>query len=99
MAGNFNLTNVGEVFSSLVELGQNPVDFSDTVTILENIGHRLDEENERLFRKFKMEGYSKKDISPLIEKNLDVSSILGKASRNWDGGYTMAGKAGYTDNI
>jgi amidophosphoribosyltransferase len=97
MAGNFNLTNVGEVFSSLVELGQNPVDFSDTVTILENIGHRLDEENERLFRKFKDEGYSKREISPMIEKNLDVSSILKKASRNWDGGYAMAGMVGHGD--
>jgi len=97
MAGNFNLTNVGEVFSSLVELGQNPVDFSDTVTILENIGHRLDEENERLFRKFKEEGFSKKEISPMIEKNLDVSSILKKASRNWDGGYAMAGMVGHGD--
>jgi amidophosphoribosyltransferase len=97
MAGNFNLTNVGEVFSSLVELGQNPVDFSDTVTILENVGHRLDEENERLFRKFKEEGFSKKEISPLIEKNLDVSSILKKASRNWDGGYAMAGMVGHGD--
>jgi amidophosphoribosyltransferase len=97
MAGNFNLTNVGEVFSSLIELGQNPVDFSDTVTILENVGHRLDEENERLFRKFKDEGYSKKEISPLIEKNLDVTSILRKASRNWDGGYAMAGMVGHGD--
>jgi len=97
MAGNFNLTNVGEVFSSLVELGQNPVDFSDTVTILENIGHRLDEENERLFRRFKEEGFSKKEISPLIEKNLDVSLILKKASRNWDGGYAMAGMVGHGD--
>ena len=97
MAGNFNLTNVGEVFSSLVELGQNPVDFSDTVTILENVGHRLDEENERLFRKFKDEGFSKKEISPMIEKSLDVSSILKKASRNWDGGYAMAGMVGHGD--
>jgi amidophosphoribosyltransferase len=97
MAGNFNLTNVGEVFSSLVELGQNPVDFSDTVTILENVGHRLDEENERLFRKFKEKGFSKKEISPLIEKNLDVASILKKASRNWDGGYAMAGMVGHGD--
>jgi amidophosphoribosyltransferase len=97
MAGNFNLTNVGEVFSSLIELGQNPVDFSDTVTILENIGHRLDEENERLFRKFKDEGFSKKEISPLIEKNLDVTSILRKASRSWDGGYSMAGMVGHGD--
>ena len=65
MAGNFNLTNVGEVFRSLIELGQNPVDFSDTVTILENVGHRLDEENERIFRILKEQGYSKKDITIL----------------------------------
>jgi amidophosphoribosyltransferase len=97
MAGNFNLTNVGEVFSSLIDLGQNPVDFSDTVTILENIGHRLDEENEKLFRQFKEKGYSKKDISPLIEKNLDLVTILTKASRNWDGGYAMAGMVGHGD--
>jgi len=97
MAGNFNLTNVGEVFSSLVELGQNPVDFSDTVTILENIGHRLDEENEKLYWQFKEQGFSKKDVSPMIEKNLDVASILRKASRNWDGGYAMAGMVGHGD--
>ncbi len=97
MAGNFNLTNVGEVFSSLVELGQTPVDFSDTVTILENVGHRLDEENERLFREFKDKGFTKKEISPLIEKNLDLASILSKASRNWDGGYAMAGMVGHGD--
>ncbi|HUX96666.1 MAG TPA: hypothetical protein VMV47_13110 [Bacteroidales bacterium] len=97
MAGNFNLTNVGEVFSSLIKLGQNPVDFSDTVTILENVGHRLDEENERLYWQFKEKGYTKKDISPLIEKNLDLSLILQKASRNWDGGYAMAGMVGHGD--
>jgi amidophosphoribosyltransferase len=97
MAGNFNLTNVREVFSNLVELGQNPVDFSDTVTILENVGHRLDEENERLFRQFKEQGYSKKDISPLIEKNLDLVTVLSKASRDWDGGYAMAGMVGHGD--
>jgi amidophosphoribosyltransferase len=97
MAGNFNLTNVGEVFSSLVRLGQTPVDFSDTVTILENVGHRLDEENERLFRKFKDQGYSKQDISPLIENNMDVASILRKASRNWDGGWAMTGMIGHGD--
>jgi len=97
MAGNFNLTNVGEVFSSLIDLGQNPVDFSDTVTILENIGHRLDEENERLFRHFKDQGYSKKEISPLIEKDLDLVTVLQKASRNWDGGYAMAGMVGHGD--
>ena len=97
MAGNFNLTNVEEIFKSLIELGQNPVDFSDTVTILENVGHRLDEENERVFRMFKEQGYSKKDISPLIEKNLDLATVLRKASRNWDGGYAMAGMVGHGD--
>lgn len=97
IAGNFNLTNVGEVFKSLIDLGQNPVDFSDTVTILENIGHRLDEENERVFRMFKEQGYSKKEITPLIEKNLDLATVLRKASRNWDGGYTMAGMVGHGD--
>lgn len=99
MAGNFNLTNVSEVFSSLINLGQTPVDFSDTVTILENIGHRLDEENERLFRLFKDQGYSKKEITPLIEKNLDLVTILSKASRSWDGGYAMAGMVGHGDGF
>jgi len=97
LAGNFNLTNVGELFSSLVELGQTPVDFSDTVTILENIGHRLDEENERVFRFFKEQGYSKREITPLIENNLDLGTVLKKASRNWDGGYVMAGMVGHGD--
>ena len=97
MAGNFNLTNVGEIFDNLVELGQSPIDFSDTVTILENVGHRLDEENERLFNLYREQGMSKKDISPLIEKNLDVASILRKSSKNWDGGYAMAGMIGHGD--
>jgi amidophosphoribosyltransferase len=97
MAGNFNLTNVTEIFNHLVDLGQKPVDFSDTVTVLENVGHRLDEENERLFRMFKSQGNSKKDISPLIEQNLDVKSILSKSSRDWDGGYVMAGMIGHGD--
>lgn len=97
MAGNFNLTNVGELFNSLVELGQTPVDFSDTVTILENVGHRLDEENERVFRFFKEQGYSKREITPLIEENLNLGTVLQKASRNWDGGYVMAGMVGHGD--
>jgi amidophosphoribosyltransferase len=99
MAGNFNLTNVGELFNSLVELGQTPVDFSDTVTILENVGHRLDEENERVFRFFKEQGHSKREITPLIEKNLDLGTVLRKASRNWDGGYVMAGMVGHGDGF
>ncbi|HAX94810.1 MAG TPA: amidophosphoribosyltransferase [Bacteroidales bacterium] len=97
MAGNFNLTNVGEIFKNLVELGQTPIDFSDTVTILENVGHRLDEENERVFRLFKEQGYTKREITPLIESNLDLATVLSKASRNWDGGYVMAGIVGHGD--
>ena len=97
MAGNFNLTNVTEVFNRLLELGQNPIDFSDTVTVLENVGHRLDQENERLFRIYKGKGFTKKEISPLIEKNLDVALILSKSSRDWDGGYAMAGMIGHGD--
>jgi amidophosphoribosyltransferase len=99
MAGNFNLTNVSEVFNNLVELGQNPVDFSDTVTILENVGNRLDEENERLFKKYKEQKISKKDISPLIEKNLNVAAVLRNASKDWDGGYAMAGMIGHGDSF
>lgn len=97
LAGNFNLTNVSELFHSLVELGQTPVDFSDTVTILENLGHRLDEENERVFRFFKEQGYSKMEITPLIETNLDLGTVLSKATRNWDGGYVIAGMVGHGD--
>lgn len=97
LAGNFNLTNVDEVFKSLLELGQNPVDFSDTVTILENIGHRLDEENERVYRRFKEQGYTKREVTPLIEKNIDLVTVLSKASRNWDGGYVMVGMVGHGD--
>jgi len=94
MAGNFNLTNVDEVFQDLIDIGQNPIDFSDTVTILENVGHFLDEENERLYKHFKGEGFSKKDITPLIEQELDITQVLYNAARRWDGGYAMAGMTG-----
>ena len=97
MAGNFNLTNVSEIFDNLVSLGQNPVDFSDTVTILENIGHRLDEENERLIDFYRGQGYSKKEASVLAGQNLDIASILRKSSKEWDGGYIMAGLIGHGD--
>jgi len=97
MAGNFNLTNVGEVFNNLVDLGQNPVDFSDTVTILENVGHRLDEEHERLFRLYREQGNSKKEASALVERDINLVTVLRKASRNWDGGYAMAGMTGHGD--
>lgn len=97
MAGNFNLTNVGEIFKNLVDLGQNPVDYSDTVTILENVGHRLDEEHDRLFRYYREQGYSKKEVSPMVERDINLVTVLQKASRNWDGGYAMAGMTGHGD--
>lgn len=97
VAGNFNLTNVDELFDELVHLGQHPKEKTDTVTVMEKIGHFLDEENERLFKKFKKEGHSHEDISGLIAKELDVQRILKAASRKWDGGYAMAGLFGHGD--
>lgn len=97
IAGNFNLTNVDELFNSLVTIGQHPNQTSDTVTILEKVGHFLDEENEDLYRRFKNEGYSKKDVSPLIAQHLDVARVLSNASKYWDGGYTIAGMLGHGD--
>src|SRR5574344_1059916 len=86
LAGNFNLTNVDEIFNALVELGQHPKDFSDTVTILENVGHFLDEEIQQLFRQYKNEGLPNREISACIEKDLNVKKILERSSRKWDGG-------------
>ena len=97
MAGNFNLTNMEVIFNNLIEIGQNPVDFSDTITILENVGHFLDNEVERLYRHFKGKGYSKREISPIIEKELDLAGVLQSAARRWDGGYVMAGMLGHGD--
>ncbi len=97
LAGNFNLTNVDELFTRLVSLGQHPKDYSDTVTILENVGHFLDEENQALYNLFKSRGYSKKEISPKIEKGIDLQSVLREASKKWDGGYTIAGMLGHGD--
>ena len=97
LAGNFNLTNVDELFDLLVGLGQHPKGFTDTVTILEKIGHFIDEENELLFRQHKNEGFKNKEISGLIEKKLDIRKILERASRDWDGGYTIGGVLGHGD--
>lgn len=97
MAGNFNLTNMEVLFNHLIEIGQNPVDFSDTITVLENIGHFLDEEVERLYRFYKEKGYSKREISPVIEKEIDVADVLRSAAKRWDGGYVMAGMLGHGD--
>ena len=97
VAGNFNLTNVDELFDLLVSLGQHPKEKSDTVTVLEKIGHFLDEENEELFRKFKLLGYSNIEITKKISENLNIKNILKRASADWDGGYAMAGLFGNGD--
>ena len=97
VAGNFNLTNVDELFDLLVDLGQHPKEQSDTVTVLEKIGHFLDMENQKLYKKYKQLGYAKKEISGLIAKNIKVHKILKSASTDWDGGYTMAGMIGHGD--
>lgn len=97
VAGNFNLTNVDELFNHLVELGQHPKEMADTVTIMEKIGHFLDEENERLFRQFKTGELSNKEISSQIAKNIDVQRILIDSTKKWDGGYTIAGLMGHGD--
>lgn len=97
LAGNFNLTNVDELFDLLVGLGQFPKGFNDTVTVLEKVGHFLDEENELLFRQYKNEGYANAEISPLIEQNIDIRKVLERASRDWDGGYTIGGIIGHGD--
>ncbi len=97
LAGNFNLTNVDELFDTLIELGQNPKEYSDTVTMLEKVGHFLDEENQRLFDHYKSQGYTNVDITEQIGKNIDVSKVLEVASKRWDGGYTVAGMLGHGD--
>ncbi len=97
VAGNFNMTNVDELFGLLVEIGQHPKEKSDTVTILEKIGHYLDEENERLFAKYKALGYSYQEISSMIAKNINIQSILQNSAVDWDGGYAMAGLIGHGD--
>ncbi len=97
LAGNFNLTNTNELFNKLIELGQHPKAYTDTVTILEKVGHFLDEENQLLFRQYKNEGFTNKEISPLIEQNLDVQKVLERSSKDWDGGYAMVGLVGHGD--
>ena len=99
VAGNFNMTNVHQLFNSLVELGQHPKEKADTVTVMEKIGHFLDDEVAKLYKKLKKEGYSKVEASPLIAEKLNVAKILRKSSKNWDGGYAMAGLLGHGDSF
>lgn len=99
IAGNFNMTNVDELFNKLIDLGQYPVETSDTVTILEKIGHFLDEENEELYTRFKEQGHPKRLISKEIAKNLDLQKILRRSAKYWDGGYVIAGLIGHGDSF
>ena len=97
LAGNFNLTNVNELFNKLVELGQHPIAKTDTITVMERIGHFLDTEVEECYQKFKAEGISKKEASVLIAQQLDMIRVLQRSSTRWDGGYAMAGIVGHGD--
>ena len=97
LAGNFNMTNVDELFTNLVDLGQHPKEKADTVTILEKIGHFLDQQNEKLYRKFKKAGYTKREASDLIAKEINITHILRKSAKKWDGGYAMGGLFGHGD--
>ena len=97
VAGNFNMTNVKELFNSLVELGQHPKEMADTVTVMEKIGHFLDDEVTDLYLECKNNGLSKREASPVIAEKLDIAKILKRASKGWDGGYAMAGLLGHGD--
>jgi len=98
IAGNFNMTNVDELLQQLYDLGQHPKEKADTITVLEKIGHFLDTENQGLFDQYKREGLNDNvEISKLIANDLDVTKILRRSARNWDGGYTIAGIFGHGD--
>ncbi len=99
LAGNFNMTNVKELFNSLIELGQHPKEMADTVTIMEKIGHFLDDEVTDLYQECKENGLSKREASPIIAEKLDLVKILKRASKNLDGGYAMAGLLGHGDGF
>ena len=96
LAGNFNMTNVDELFNQLVELGQHPKEKADTVTILERIGHFLDVENDRIYYD-QREQYNKREISNVIADEMDMKDVLINSSKHWDGGYVMSGIVGHGD--
>ena len=99
VAGNFNMTNVSELFNSLIELGQHPKEMADTVTVMEKIGHFLDNEVTDLYQECKNNGLSKQEASPVIAAKLPIAKILKRASKGWDGGYAMAGLFGHGDGF
>ena len=97
LAGNFNLTNNDELFQKLIELGQHPLNHTDTITVMEKIGHYLDQNVDELYEKLKKDGYSGEHTQNIISKELDVATILQKSARQFDGGYVMAGLIGHGD--
>ena len=97
VAGNFNMTNVNELFDNLISLGQHPKERADTITVMEKIGHFLDDAVAKIYKKLRKEGYNKYQASPLIAERLKIAKILRKAAKNWDGGYAMAGMFGHGD--
>lgn len=99
VAGNFNMTNVTELFNRLVDLGQHPKEKADTITIMEKIGHFLDDSVTKIYKDLKKKGYNKREASPKIAEMLNVAKILKKASKYWDGGYAMAGLLGHGDSF
>jgi amidophosphoribosyltransferase len=99
LAGNFNMTNSNELFNSLIELGQHPKEYTDTVIIMEKIGHFLDDAVRKMYKDFKKEGLSKQECSSLISEKLDIFKILKKASKRWDGGYVIGGMLGHGDSF
>src|SRR5210317_1320865 len=99
VAGNFNLTNVNQLFDNLVDLGQHPKERADTVTVMEKIGHFLDDAVAKIYKNLRKKGYTKKEASPLIAERLKISKIMRKASKNWDGGYAMSGLLGHGDSF
>tara|TARA_R110002110_G_scaffold114048_13_gene282766 strand:+ start:4682 stop:6580 length:1899 start_codon:yes stop_codon:yes gene_type:complete len=97
IAGNFNMTNTTELFDNLTKLGMHPKEKADTVTVMEKIGHFLDDEVSKLYKKAKGKGLSKIEASPYIARKLNLAKVLRRASKDWDGGYAMAGLLGHGD--
>lgn len=94
LAGNFNMTNNDELFDKLLQLGQHPKEKIDTVIVLEKIGHFLDEENQLIYDAYK-DQYTKREMSAIIEQNIDLQRVLRRACKDFDGGYAIAGITGY----
>ncbi|MBT8274769.1 MAG: amidophosphoribosyltransferase [Bacteroidia bacterium] len=99
IAGNFNMTNTTHLFNNLIKLGMHPKEKADTITVMEKIGHFLDDAVRKLYKKAKADGLNKMEASPFIAENLNIAKILKKSARDWDGGYAMAGMIGHGDSF